>query len=127
MAKLALVFLASVFFLGEAKFLAASKNRIPITEKVTIDGVLSEGSDLKMNECFVFTDRIKPVVEVCGTQTKVTLFLRGRCEEYYHYNEQVGGCDSKLGSDHCQTFDGTASHWAQASQSYMIEPCGTTR
>merc|ERR1740138_2021280 len=108
--------------------LIKSNLTIPVTEKVTVGGpgaATDVGSDIKLNECFSFTGSVKPVVTVCGTSTKVTMYMRGRCESYHKYNEDVGTCDTGANSDSCVTVDGTAASagWLKESQSYMITPC----
>merc|ERR1719213_10176 len=112
----------------EAKLLTKMKAKTPVTEKVTVGGpgaATDVGSDVKYNECFDFTIEVKPVVTVCGTSTKVTMYMRGRCESYHKYNEAVGTCDKKADSDSCVTVDGTTetAGWLKESQSYMITPC----
>merc|ERR1719390_471226 len=96
--------------LGAAQAKLMIKSKTPVTEKVTVGGpgaATDEGSDVKYNECFDFTTEVKPVVTVCGTSTKVVMFLRGRCEKYSKYNEDVGACDKKKPTDTCITVDGT--------------------
>merc|ERR1719389_1360672 len=93
---------------AQAKLLVSSKT--PVTEKVTVggpDAATDVGSDIVYNECFDFTTEVKPVVTVCGTSTKVTMFMRGRCEAYHKYNEDVGTCDKTKDSDSCMSIDGT--------------------
>ena len=34
-------------------------------------------------------------VEVHGTSTKVTVYLRNRCEDYHKYSQEIGTCDTK--------------------------------
>merc|ERR1719327_1829682 len=102
--------------------------KTPITEKVTVggpDAATDVGSDIKYNECFDFTSEVKPIVTVCGPSTKLTMYMRGRCEAYHIYNEDVGTCDKTKDSDSCVTVDGTTADagWLKESQSYMITPC----
>merc|ERR1719262_2165844 len=104
------------------------RSKTPVTEKVTVGGpgaATDVGSDVKYNECFDFTNEVRPVVTVCGTSTKVTMYMRGRCESYHIYNEAVGTCDKTKDSDSCMTVDGTleTAGWLKESQSYMITPC----
>lgn len=62
----------------------------------------------------VSDDASKPVFEVCGTSTQVTVYLRGECEEYYKYNEKVGVCNSNGG---CQTLSTGGWTWPSARRS----------
>merc|ERR1719310_321251 len=120
--------IAIFLFLGAVQAKLVQAANIPVTEKVTVGGAgaaTDVGSDIKLNECFTFSGEVKPHVTVCGTSTKVTMYLRGRCESYHKYNEEVGTCDKKAASDSCVTVDGTAASagWLKESQSYMITPC----
>merc|ERR1719265_1479571 len=124
MMRAAVVFLC----LGAAQAKLLSRSKTPVTEKVTVggpDAATDVGSDITYNECFDFTETVKPVVTVCGTATKVTMYMRGRCEAYYKYNEDVGTCDKTKDSDSCVTVDGTleTAGWLKEVQSYMITPC----
>merc|ERR1719252_160910 len=87
----------------EARLLARKGKRAgtPVTEKVTVGGygaATDVGSDIVYNECFDFTENVKPHAVVCGTSTKVVMYLRGRCESYSKYNEDVGTCDKTKAS-----------------------------
>merc|ERR1719327_2201554 len=93
--------LLTIFSGADAKVLTrktGQRAQTPVTEKVTVGGygaATDVGSDIKFNECFDFTGNVKPHATVCGTSTKVIMFLRGRCEAYSKYNEEVGTCDKK--------------------------------
>merc|ERR1719456_627205 len=114
---------------AQARLLIKSKKTVtPVTEKVTVGGpgaATDVGSDVTYNECFDFTTSVPPIVTVCGTSTKVTMYMRGRCEAYHKYNEEVGACDKTKASDTCMSVDGTTetAGWLKESQSYMITPC----
>merc|ERR1719262_830420 len=127
-AILALVTLLA--FSAEARLLARKGKRAgtPVTEKVTVGGygaATDTGSDIVFNECFDFTENVKPVAKVCGTSTKVVMYLRGRCESYSKYQEDVGTCDKTKASDSCVEVDGTTEDagWLKEAQSYMAVPC----
>merc|ERR550514_2702766 len=105
----------------QAKLLKSGRRvSTPVTEKITVGGygaATDVGSDIKFNECFEFTGEVKPVAKVCGTSTKVVMYLRGRCESYSKYNEEVGTCDKTKDSDSCVEVDGTQAGWLKESQS----------
>merc|ERR1719326_71566 len=122
--------LLAVFSVAEARLLARKGKRAgtPVTEKITVGGygaATDTGSDIKFNECFDFTENVKPVAKVCGTSTKVTMFLRGRCEKYSKYQEDVGVCDKTKDSDSCVEVDGTTEEAGVIKyyQFYMITTC----
>ena len=100
----------------------------PITEKVSIEGSevygQSAGFD-DINVCKAFAtsmveDAAKPSITVCGTATKVKVFLRNRCEDYHHYLEEAGVCDSAADSSTCQTISPATQRWMSTAQSYMV-------
>ena len=107
--------------------------QIPITNEVIFDGKsLGTGSDLSplMGQCntgsYTHTDPgILPKggsVTVKGSDVKVELHMRGRCESYHSYDYTVGGCDPKLGgaAGETPTETFTADH---PVQSYKITQC----
>merc|ERR1719158_1619387 len=79
-----------------------------------------------MNMCMPYEPEKYPSVKVCGANTKVQVFLRGRCESYYAYIEEVGACTGGT-TDNCRTVTLQDSHWLKAAQSYVIVPCGATQ
>eukprot|EP00927_Polykrikos_kofoidii_P086003 TRINITY_DN950_c0_g1_i3.p1 TRINITY_DN950_c0_g1~~TRINITY_DN950_c0_g1_i3.p1 ORF type:complete len:133 (+),score=26.58 TRINITY_DN950_c0_g1_i3:60-458(+) len=103
----------------------------PITEIVKIDGVEVYGpssGEGQMGECVdLFDATVKhekqPVINVCGTGTKVTVFLRNRCEEYSKYSQTVGVCNSGKSSSTCDEQSPATQSWMQTAQSYRIETC----
>merc|ERR1719453_480814 len=105
--------------------------KIPITEKVTIEGTEVYGQTAghdDLNTCKQFAasfvkDEAKPSVTVCGTATKVKVYLRNRCEAYHHYTEEIGTCDTKAASDSCVTASPATQNWMQTAQSYEIVQC----
>eukprot|EP00956_Cyclotella_meneghiniana_P036373 scaffold124787_cov23-Cyclotella_meneghiniana.AAC.2 len=64
-----------------------------------------------------------PVIEVCGTGIKVTVFLRNRCESYYEYQKVVGTCNTGASSSSCVTVSPGDDPMMGAYQSYLIEQC----
>ncbi|CAK0849245.1 unnamed protein product [Prorocentrum cordatum] len=75
---------------------------IPITETVTIDGAQIFGSSAghsSLGQCSQFArdtvnDPARPSIEVCGTSTKVVVFLRNRCKDYFTYSHEIGTCNT---------------------------------
>ena len=105
--------------------------QIPITQVVSIDGVevfsQSAGQGL-LNACQSFAPSAvkspeQPVVKVCGTQTKVTVFLRNRCESYSSYQETIGACDTKMDTASCASAGPSTVNWMMTAQSYKITQC----
>merc|ERR1719191_1300809 len=104
-----------------------------MTQVVTIDGVevYSQSSGhAQLNSCQQFAPsavkaKDQPVVKVCGTQTKVTVFLRNRCESYHTYQVDIGACDTKQDTATCVTGSPATMGWLQTAQSYTITQCAT--
>merc|ERR1719174_1259877 len=75
---------------------------IPVTEKVSVEGteVYSQSAGhAQLNQCVSFPrmfvdDANKPSVTVCGTSTKVTVYLRNECQGYSSYQQEIGTCNS---------------------------------
>mmetsp|Transcript_132728 Transcript_132728/g.370077 ORF Transcript_132728/g.370077 Transcript_132728/m.370077 type:complete len:135 (+) Transcript_132728:75-479(+) len=114
-----------------ARIQANASSAIPITEIVRIDSVevysQSSGHGL-LNQCTAFArsavdNEAQPVVEVCGTGTKVTVFLRNRCEGYHEYTEVIGACNTGASSSTCETKSPATDRWLMTAQSYKIEQC----
>merc|ERR1719420_137555 len=63
-------------------------------------------------------------VSVCGANTEMLIFLRGRCEDYTHYTDSVGKCTGAVTDDGCDTTSPDMNHWLEAAQSYTIVQCG---
>merc|ERR1719379_538261 len=86
-----------------ARFLGNASATVPSSESVKLDGadVYSQANGHAiLNQCQwiqhgVNDDASKPVFEVCGSSTQVTVYLRGECQEYYEYNHKIGNCDKK--------------------------------
>merc|ERR1719440_1930967 len=102
---------------------------VPSNQKVTIDGVevysQSAGFGI-LNTCQQFASEAvsatsKPSITVCGTGTKVTVFLRNRCEDYHHYTEVAGACNTAADSSTCVTISPATQGWLATAQSYKIE------
>merc|ERR1712190_208789 len=98
---------------------------IPVTQTVTIDGVefYSQSSGhASLGKCEHFSslavsDEARPSITVCGTQTKVTVFLRNRCESYHTYTEEIGQCDTTAASETCVTASPQTVSWMLTAQS----------
>merc|ERR1719298_39304 len=110
-----------------------SNSSIPITEVVKIEGTevysQSAGHD-QLNQCTSFPrmfvdDEKKPSVTVCGTQTKVTVYLMNECKKYHKYILEIGTCDTKQPSTTCVTQSPATTKWMSTAQSYKIEQCAT--
>ena len=67
----------------------------------------------------------KPTITVCGTQTKVTVFLRNECQGYSSYQQDIGTCDTKAASTTCTTMGPSNQEWLGHAQSYQITQCAT--
>ena len=65
----------------------------------------------------------KPAITVCGTSTKLTVYLRNRCADYDKYSHIIGVGDTKADSSTCQSVSPAQLGWTAAAQSYKIEPC----
>merc|ERR1719450_1113672 len=106
---------------------------IPITEKVSVEGteVYSQSAGhAQLNTCTSFPrmfvdDANKPSVTVCGTQTKVTVYLRNECEGYHTYQQEIGTCNRKAASTTCVTESPATQSWMAEAQSYKITQCDT--
>jgi len=72
-------------------------------------------------------DTSKPSITVCGTQTKVILFLRNDCVVYSNYQHEIGMCNVTETS--CVTASPATEkgvRWLAQAQSYRIEQCSTS-
>merc|ERR1719326_1364386 len=107
------------------------KSKLDINQKVYIENapVLGDGQgDGALNNCRSFTDAHvanpdAPVVKVCGTGIKATVFLRGRCEGYYEHSVTVGKCDSGAPPSTCDVYSPADKAAFGHYQSYKIEQC----
>mmetsp|Transcript_6499 Transcript_6499/g.11072 ORF Transcript_6499/g.11072 Transcript_6499/m.11072 type:complete len:136 (+) Transcript_6499:91-498(+) len=104
---------------------------IPVTQSVSVEGAevysQSVGTD-GLNACSSFArshvdDVSKPTITVCGTQTKVTVYLRNRCEGYHSYTVDIGACDATADSQTCKTASPSTVDWMAHAQSYKITTC----
>ena len=111
--------------------LQARKTKLDINQKVYIENspVVGDGAgEGAVENCqplapqFV-TNPAAPKVKVCGTQLKVTMYLRGRCEEYYKYQWPVGACDTGLPPSTCKEMSPADDPKLGAVQSYKVEFC----
>ncbi|EOD26130.1 hypothetical protein EMIHUDRAFT_237031 [Emiliania huxleyi CCMP1516] len=118
---------------SQAELTVAVATEIPSTQSVSIEGVevysQSAGFAL-LNECrslppSLVKDETKPSVKVCGSQTKLTVYLRNRCEDYSSYQHEVGTCNTAADSTFCQEASPATHSWMQTAQSYRITQCAT--
>jgi len=122
-----------LLFAAPAAASLRSNATIPITQKVFVEGVEVYGQSAghgQLNTCESFPRSLvdnaaAPTVKVCGTQTKVTVFLRNRCVKYHEYNVEIGACNTKADTATCEELGPATAHWMQTAQSYMIEQCAT--
>merc|ERR1719197_1736291 len=111
----------------------ATATDIPITEKVSVEGVevySQSAGHSQLNQCVSFArqfveDKTKPSVTVCGTSTRVTVYLRNECQGYSSYQQEIGACDSKAASTTCVTESPATASWMAHAQSYKITQCAT--
>merc|ERR1719218_423567 len=103
---------------------AASATNIPVTEKVSVEGteVYSQSAGhAQLNECVSFPrmfvkDETKPSVTVCGTQTKMTVYLRNECQGYSSYQQDIGTCDASAANPACVTVSPATQKWLAHAQ-----------
>ena len=118
---------------AEARLLK-SRVQTPISEKVIIGEGPSQysfvGSEITYNQCYPYEVSKFGKIKVCGAGTVVKIYLRGRCEAYSHYVEEVGHCtgavavDPVSGEGDCMEVSPDSNKWLKAAQSYVIEQCG---
>merc|ERR1719378_1377042 len=70
----------------------AEKFDTPITEIVTVGAgqdneATMQGRDIEYNVCMPYEPKEYGNVKVCGANTEMLIFLRGRCEDYTHYTD----------------------------------------
>jgi len=119
-------------FLQTKRSFLKRKSKLDINQKVFIENaaVLGDGAgEGALNVCREFTDAhvanpAAPVVKVCGTGIKATIFLRGRCEAYYEHSHQIGKCDTGMPASTCDVLGPSDTGGKTgAYQSYKIEQC----
>lgn len=123
--------IAALLALPAAGSVAVRRSQLDINQKVYIESqpVLGDGAgEGILNTCQGFARQHvenpnAPEVKVCGTGIKVTVFMRGRCEEYYEHQQTIGKCDKGMPSTTCDSFspanDARFGHY----QSYKVEQC----
>lgn len=107
------------------------KAEVPVTEVVSIGETEVYGPNAGTTTakvCKQFSkaqvdDPTKPVVTVCGTSTKVKVYLRNRCEDYHQYTHEVGTCDKGAPAESCVSVSPDTHSWLQTAQSYEISSC----
>ena len=131
MAKFGLVCAVVLAFALPASALKTNSS-IPVTQKVTIDGVevYGQGSGhASLNKCVSFdkttvNDPARPSITVCGSQTKVTVYLLNRCDNSHNsHTVEIGVCNSGAASDACTSLSPSNAKWMQTAQSYSITQC----
>mmetsp|Transcript_9450 Transcript_9450/g.25278 ORF Transcript_9450/g.25278 Transcript_9450/m.25278 type:complete len:132 (-) Transcript_9450:130-525(-) len=131
MARIAIVVAAALVSPAFASVSVRSNSSVDVNQKVLIDGVevYSQGSGFgALNTCSQFrrdavNDPARPNIQVCGTSTKVTVFLRNRCKGYYEYSLDVGTCNTGASSTSCVTASPATTRWLMTAQSYQITQC----
>ena len=108
--------------LGTKKKLNLDDNQqVWIENQPILDSTVGDGA---LNQCRAIAPQhvsnpAAPTVKVCGGGITATFYLRGRCESYYHHQQEVGTC----GNAACQTFSPANLQEFGGYQSYMIEQC----
>ena len=123
--------LALVLALAPAAAALKANSTAPITETVKIDGVdvySQSAGHASMGVCTSLSqetvnDPNRPSITVCGTATKVTVFLRNRCEAYHEYSHEIGTCNTGAAPESCVTASPAQMSWMQTAQSFRIESC----
>jgi hypothetical protein len=118
-------------FLQTKRSFLKRKSKLDINQKVYIENspVLGDGAgDGALNTCRAFTaahvaNPAAPMVKVCGTGIKATVYLRGRCEGYYEHSVVVGKCNSGAPPDTCDQYSPADKPAFGHYQSYKIEQC----
>merc|ERR1719157_294915 len=108
---------------------SAEKFDTPITEIVrlgagTENEATMQGQDIEFNVCVPFDPAKYGSVKVCGANTEMLVYMRGRCEDYSHYTDSIGKCTGAVTDDGCDTSSPDQNHWLEAAQSYSIVHCG---
>merc|ERR1719214_261548 len=133
--KVAAVVFAALLSCSSAAL--ARKTKLDINQKVYIESqaVLGDGAGQgNLNVCMGLADHLvsnqnAPVVKVCGTGIKATVFLLGRCGEgsltgaHLAHTWDVGACDTGLPPSTCTTFGPSSDKRMGVAQSYKITQC----
>merc|ERR1719214_42778 len=133
--KVAAVVFAALLSCSSARL--AQKTKLDINQKAYIEGqaVLGDGAGQgNLNVCMGLADHLvsnpaAPVVKVCGTGIKLTVFLLGRCGEgsltgaHLAHTWVVGACDTGAPPSTCASFSPADDQRMGASQSYKITQC----
>merc|ERR1712107_806834 len=100
-----------------------------VTQGVSIDGV----PENRQGKCYNFlpgaiTSTGRPVIKVCGTDVKLTAYLRNRCQDYHPsssdpYKLVVGVCDTKKAAGSCDQQSPETVQWLARAQSWKITSC----
>merc|ERR1719197_1449010 len=136
----ALILLASEAAPASSKLLrkkAAAASKLDFFQKAYVEGepVLGDGVGFDSLEvCKDLLDRVvahpnQPIVKVCGTGIKMTVFLLGRCgggalsASDMAHTWDVGACDTTKPAETCDMFSPAADERFGAVQSYKITQC----
>merc|ERR550514_275210 len=121
--------------------LVRQKASLDMFQKVYIEGepVLGDGVGFdELGACKDLLDRVvthpnQPIVKVCGTHIKMTVFLLGRCgggalsAADMAHTWDVGACDTTKPPETCEEFSPLADKRFGAVQSYKIEQCNVNQ
>merc|ERR1719169_167008 len=133
--KASVIVLASLLSCSSA--LLARKTKLDINQKVYIESqaVLGDGAGQgNLNVCMGLADHLvsnpnAPVVKVCGTGIKATVFLLGRCGEgsltaaKMAHTWDIGACDTGMPPSTCASYGPSKDKRMGVSQSYKITQC----
>jgi len=117
------------------------KMELDMFQKVYIEGepVLGDGVGFdELGVCKDLLDRVvahpnQPIVKVCGTHIKITMYLLGRCgggalsAADMAHTWDIGACDTTLPPETCQEFSPVADKRFGAVQSYTISQCNVNQ
>merc|ERR1719335_1001647 len=113
------------------------KGKLDFYQKAYVEGepVLGDGVGFdELNVCKELLDRVvahpnQPIVKVCGTGIKMTVYLLGRCgggalsAADMAHTWDVGACDTTKPAETCDVFSPAADKRFGAVQSYMVTQC----
>merc|ERR1719223_2313999 len=111
--------------------------KLDFYQKAYVEGepVLGDGVGFEeLNVCKNFLDRVvahpnQPIVKVCGTGIKMTVFLLGRCgggalsAADMAHTWDVGACDTGAPPSTCASYGPSNDKRMGVSQSYKITQC----
>merc|ERR1719213_998116 len=103
---------AAAFLAPAAGAVVKANHKLDINQKVYVENapVLGDGAgEGALGVCQTFAPQhianpAAPVVKVCGTGIKATVYMRGRCESYYTHQKVIGKCDTGMPSSTCDSW-----------------------